>query len=120
MDRQDRGFRRQSSAPIKVGDVVDVTIEAVGEKGDGLAKIVDLSFSFLALSKAIRLMSKSHESYAALALVKSLEKLAQKIQEKIQVKKVLKQWGIVTRKKTKVTKQVKILKNSVKKNLNYS
>ena len=40
MDRQDRGFHRgPSSAPIKVGDVVDVTIEAVGEKGDGLAKI---------------------------------------------------------------------------------
>ena len=41
MDRQDdRGYRRgPSSAPIKVGDVVDVTIEAVGEKGDCLAKI---------------------------------------------------------------------------------
>lgn len=35
----DRGFRRQPTAPIKVGDVVEVTIEAVGEKGDGLAKI---------------------------------------------------------------------------------
>lgn len=41
MDRQDdRGYRRgPSSAPIKVGDVAEVTIEAVGEKGDGLAKI---------------------------------------------------------------------------------
>ena len=38
-DRGDRGFRRQSTAPIKVGDVVEVTIDAVGEKGDGLAKI---------------------------------------------------------------------------------
>ena len=35
----DRGFRRQPTAPIKVGDIVEVTIEAVGEKGDGLAKI---------------------------------------------------------------------------------
>ena len=38
-DREDRGYRRQPTAPIKVGDVVEVTIEAVGEKGDGLAKI---------------------------------------------------------------------------------
>src|SRR3989344_4501705 len=35
----DRGYRRQPTAPIKVGDIVEVTIEAVGEKGDGLAKI---------------------------------------------------------------------------------
>ncbi len=35
----DRGYGRQPTAPIKVGDVVEVTIEAVGEKGDGLAKI---------------------------------------------------------------------------------
>lgn len=29
---------RQSFAPIKEGDELEVTIEAVGEKGDGLAK----------------------------------------------------------------------------------
>lgn len=34
----DRGFR-QSFAPVKVGDEVDVEIESVGEKGDGIAKI---------------------------------------------------------------------------------
>ena len=33
----DRGSR--SFAPINVGDELDVTIEAQGEKGDGLAKI---------------------------------------------------------------------------------
>ena len=32
-----RGFR--NFAPIKVGDEVDVQIEAVGEKGDGIAKV---------------------------------------------------------------------------------
>lgn len=38
--RQDRGRRdfRQSFAPVKVGDEIDVKIEAVGEKGDGIAK----------------------------------------------------------------------------------
>jgi len=36
MDR-DRGFR-QKFAPVKVGDELDVKIEAVGEKGDGIAK----------------------------------------------------------------------------------
>ncbi|HLC86200.1 MAG TPA: TRAM domain-containing protein [Candidatus Nanoarchaeia archaeon] len=30
---------RRSFAPIKVGDELDVTIEAVGEKGDGIAKV---------------------------------------------------------------------------------
>lgn len=30
---------RQNTAPVKVGDEVDVTIEAVGEKGDGVAKV---------------------------------------------------------------------------------
>ena len=30
---------RRSFAPIKVGDEVDVTIEAVGAKGDGIAKV---------------------------------------------------------------------------------
>ncbi|MEM4247456.1 MAG: TRAM domain-containing protein [Candidatus Woesearchaeota archaeon] len=32
------GGYRQSTAPVKVGDELDVTIEAVGEKGDGIAK----------------------------------------------------------------------------------
>ncbi len=38
--RQDRGRRdfRQSFAPVKVGDELDVKIEAQGEKGDGIAK----------------------------------------------------------------------------------
>lgn len=38
--RQDRGRRdfRQSYAPVKVGDELDAKIEAVGEKGDGIAK----------------------------------------------------------------------------------
>lgn len=38
--RQDRGRRdfRQNFAPVKVGDELDVKIEAVGEKGDGIAK----------------------------------------------------------------------------------
>ncbi len=34
--QQDRGFRR--FAPVNVGDELDVKIEAVGEKGDGIAK----------------------------------------------------------------------------------
>ena len=34
---EDRGFR-QNFAPVKVGDEIDVKIEAVGEKGDGIAK----------------------------------------------------------------------------------
>lgn len=33
-DRGDRSF-----APINVGDEIDVNIEAVGEKGDGIAKV---------------------------------------------------------------------------------
>src|SRR3989344_4494865 len=36
MDRN-RGFR-EKFAPVKVGDEIDVKIEAVGEKGDGIAK----------------------------------------------------------------------------------
>ena len=40
--RQDRGgrgsFRPRNFAPVKVGDEIDVKIEAVGEKGDGIAK----------------------------------------------------------------------------------
>ena len=33
----DREFRRRS-APVNVGDELDVKVEAVGEKGDGVAK----------------------------------------------------------------------------------
>ena len=33
--QQDRSFRQ---APVNVGDEIDVKIEAVGEKGDGIAK----------------------------------------------------------------------------------
>ena len=40
--RHERGGRRdfgsRSFAPVKVGDELDVKIEAVGEKGDGIAK----------------------------------------------------------------------------------
>ena len=32
------GGQRSFSAPVKVGDELDVKIEAVGEKGDGIAK----------------------------------------------------------------------------------
>ena len=36
---RDGGFRPQRTfAPVKVGDELDVKIEAVGEKGDGIAK----------------------------------------------------------------------------------
>ena len=36
---RNRGFDRQRSfAPVKVGEEMDVTIEAVGEKGDGICK----------------------------------------------------------------------------------
>jgi predicted RNA-binding protein with TRAM domain len=31
-------YERRSFAPVKVGDELDVKIEAVGEKGDGIAK----------------------------------------------------------------------------------
>jgi predicted RNA-binding protein with TRAM domain len=34
--QRDRGFQKFS--PVKVGDELDVKIEAVGEKGDGIAK----------------------------------------------------------------------------------
>ena len=33
------GFSPRSFAPVNVGDEVDVTVEAVGDKGDGIAKI---------------------------------------------------------------------------------
>ena len=32
------GFKPRNFAPVKVGDELDVKIEAVGEKGDGIAK----------------------------------------------------------------------------------
>ena len=42
--RQDKGGRRdfgasRSFAPVKVGDEIDVKVEAVGEKGDGIGKV---------------------------------------------------------------------------------
>jgi len=39
-ERRSGGFRGGgvSTPPVKVGDELDVTVEAVGEKGDGLAK----------------------------------------------------------------------------------
>ena len=37
-DRGHGGFRPRNFAPVKVGDELDVKIEAVGEKGDGIAK----------------------------------------------------------------------------------
>jgi predicted RNA-binding protein with TRAM domain len=33
------GFNRQFSAPVKEGQEIEVKIEAVGEKGDGIAKV---------------------------------------------------------------------------------
>jgi len=36
MERQ--GFRPRRMAPVNVGDELDVEIESVGEKGDGIAK----------------------------------------------------------------------------------
>ena len=33
------GFRPRSFAPVNVGDEVEVNIEAVGDRGDGIAKI---------------------------------------------------------------------------------
>ena len=40
-DREDRGSfgGGGSFAPVKVGDILEVKIEAIGEKGDGVAKI---------------------------------------------------------------------------------
>lgn len=35
----ERRFERRSFAPIRVGDELDVKIEAVGAKGDGIAKV---------------------------------------------------------------------------------
>ncbi|MEK6940584.1 MAG: TRAM domain-containing protein [Nanoarchaeota archaeon] len=43
MDNGRGGYRQQQQrrrfAPIKVGDEAEVTIEAIGEKGDGVAKV---------------------------------------------------------------------------------
>lgn len=44
MERRQRfgggfGGPRRSFAPVKVGDEINVKIEAVGEKGDGIAKV---------------------------------------------------------------------------------
>ena len=33
------GQRRPMEAPVNVGDEIEVTIESVGEKGDGVAKV---------------------------------------------------------------------------------
>ncbi|RME54847.1 TRAM domain-containing protein, partial [Candidatus Woesearchaeota archaeon] len=33
------GFRRRFYAPIKEGDEIDVKVVALGEKGDGIAKV---------------------------------------------------------------------------------
>ncbi len=38
-NRNGGGFERRSFAPVKVGDELDVTIESLGEKGDGIAKV---------------------------------------------------------------------------------
>ena len=35
----DRDFGRSNFVPVNVGDEIDVKIEAVGEKGDGVAKV---------------------------------------------------------------------------------
>ena len=35
----DGDFQRRSFAPIQVGEELDVTIEAAGSKGDGIAKV---------------------------------------------------------------------------------
>lgn len=37
-ERRQGSFRARGFAPVKVGDELDVKIEAVGEKGDGIAK----------------------------------------------------------------------------------
>lgn len=35
----ERRFQRKSFAPVQAGDEIDVKIEAVGAKGDGIAKV---------------------------------------------------------------------------------
>ncbi|HZX12356.1 MAG TPA: TRAM domain-containing protein [Candidatus Nanoarchaeia archaeon] len=39
MYRERYGEERRFTAPVKVGEELTVTIEAVGEKGDGIAKV---------------------------------------------------------------------------------
>lgn len=39
MYKNEGNFRQRSFAPINVGDEIEVKIEAVGEKGDGIAKV---------------------------------------------------------------------------------
>ena len=39
MERSYSGYGQGSFAPVNVGDEIDVKIDAVGEKGDGVAKI---------------------------------------------------------------------------------
>lgn len=39
MERGYGGYGQRSFAPVNVGDEIDVKIEAVGEKGDGIAKV---------------------------------------------------------------------------------
>ena len=36
---QERKFGRAPSAPVHVGQELDVTIDAIGEKGDGIARV---------------------------------------------------------------------------------
>lgn len=38
-DRYGGGYGRQSAPPVREGEEFDVTIEAVGEKGDGIARV---------------------------------------------------------------------------------
>jgi len=37
-ERGEHSFRPRNFAPVKVGDELEVKIEAIGEKGDGIAK----------------------------------------------------------------------------------
>lgn len=39
MYKREGDFKQRSFAPVKVGDILEVKIEAVGEKGDGIAKV---------------------------------------------------------------------------------
>ena len=39
MKEEGFGRREFGEKPVKVGDVLDVTIEAIAQKGDGIAKI---------------------------------------------------------------------------------
>ena len=50
-DPRDRFSRSQGPAPVKPGDEYDVTIESVGRKGDGIAKVENFVI-FVAGTKA--------------------------------------------------------------------